>query len=140
MIASDQTFDLNLGEIISVGTGEHFLDVVQIRHHGDNVVLDVAKIETDVAARGDRVLLVAPLGEAFDHVGFATQETHHVEDALAGFADPLEEPGEVVFARNEYLVFDCFRFMFGVTDHRGEGIDNVVTGRDISVAGVESRG
>ena len=50
----------------------------------DDVVLDVGEVETDVAARSDRVRFVALFREAADDVCFASQQA---QERHNGFCD-----------------------------------------------------
>ncbi|KAJ8104979.1 hypothetical protein OPT61_g10459 [Boeremia exigua] len=70
-VALDDLIDGDLGEVVGVCAAEHLLEVGQVGHHGDDVVLDVAEVQADVAAGRDAVGFVAALGEALDDVGFA---------------------------------------------------------------------
>lgn len=105
---------------------EQFLHVAEIRHHGHDMVLHVAEVETDFATRGHAVGFVAAFGEALDDVRFAAEQTHEGHDFLAAVADLAEERGEVVRAGDEDLVFDGFGFGFDAVDGRAEGVDYVV--------------
>lgn len=116
-----------LGEIIAVRATEHLLKVPQVGHHGDDVILDVTQIQTNVHARGDVVVLVAALCEAAQDVCFAAEELHQGHDGLADVADGAEEVVHVVCAGDEDLVFDVVGFGFDLVDQWGEGVDNVIT-------------
>ena len=105
---------------------EEFLNMAKIRHHGHDMVLHVAEIETDFAARGHAIGFVTAFGEAFDHVRFPTEQTHEGHDFLAALANLAKERGEVVGAGDEDLVFDGFGFGFDAVDGRAEGVDYVV--------------
>jgi len=109
-----------------VGATEHFLEMAEIAHHRDNVVLDVAEVKANLSARRDRVLLVATLGEALDHVCLATEQAHEAHHTLAAFTDLPQERGVIVRAGDEDLVFDHLGFAFGVVDDRPKCVDNVV--------------
>ena len=106
---------------------EHLLEVPQVRHHSDDVVLDVAEVETDVHARGDVVVLVAALCEAAKDVCFAAEELHEGHDGLADVADGAQEVVHVVAAGDEDLVFDVVGFGFDLVDQWCEGVDDVIT-------------
>ena len=106
MVTLRDLIDGDLGEVIGVGAAEHFLEMAEVAHHRDDVVLDVAEVEADFTAGRDGVLLVAALGEALDHVCFAAEEAHEAHDALAALAYLTEERGVVVGAGDEDLVFD----------------------------------
>ena len=58
------TIDRQLGEIIAVGAREDLLKVAQVSHHGDDVILDITKIQTNVHPWRDPIILVATLGKA----------------------------------------------------------------------------
>jgi hypothetical protein len=75
--------DRELGQVIAVGPGQHLFEVPQAGHHRDNVILNIAKIEADVHARGDFVVGVAPLCETSENICFATEKLHETHDILA---------------------------------------------------------
>ena len=105
---------------------EQFLHVAEIRHHGHDMVLHVAEVETDFATRGHAVGFVAAFGEALDDVRFAAEQTHEGHDFLAALADLAEERSEVVGAGDKDLVFDDVGFDFDARDDRAKSVDNVV--------------
>ena len=106
---------------------KHFLNVAQRAHHRNDVVLNVAEIDTDFATRGHTVLLVTAFCEAFDDVRFASEQAHHAEDILARFADQPEHTCVVIVSGNEDLIFNVLRLSFGIADYWGKGVDDVVT-------------
>lgn len=108
---------------------QHLLKVPEVRHHSDDVVLDVAEVEADVHARGDVIVLVAALCEAAEDVGLAAEELHEGHDGLADVADGAQEVVHIVGARDEDLVFDVVGFGFDLVDEGGEGVDDVITVR-----------
>ena len=87
MVALRDMIDRDLGQIVGMGPTEHLFEMAEVAHHRDDVVLDVAEVETDLTTRRDRVLLVAALGEPLDHVRFATEKTHEAHHTLAAFAN-----------------------------------------------------
>lgn len=109
-----------------MGATEHFLEMAEVAHHCDDVVLDVAEIKPNLSSRRNRVLLVATLGEALDHVCLATEQAHEAHYTLAAFTDLPQERGVVVRAGDEDLIFDHLGFAFGVVDDRPKRVDNVV--------------
>lgn len=82
-----QVGEAELRKVVGVRAREHFLEVTQIRHHGDDVVLHVAKIDSDVATRSHAVFCVAAFGKSFDDVGFAAEKAHERHDLLAHLTD-----------------------------------------------------
>lgn len=82
-VAHHDVCHVDLGKVVSVRTTEHLFKVAQTGHHGNNVILNIAKVKSDIAARCDRVLLVATLGESLYNVGFATQKAHETHNFLA---------------------------------------------------------
>lgn len=106
---------------------EHLLKVAEIRHHRHHVVLDIGQIEADVAARCDRVLLVASLSEPFDDVRFAAEETEERHHLLARVADGSKDNSRVFHSRGKDVIFDGIGLVLGFADDRAECIDNVVT-------------
>lgn len=106
---------------------EHLFEVTEVRHHGDDVILDIAEIETNIHARSDVVVLVAALGEAAKDVCFAAEELHEGHDGLADVADGAQEVVHVVGAGDEDLVFDIVGFGFDLVNQGCEGVDDVIT-------------
>ena len=92
------------------------------------MVLDIAEIETDLAARSNVVGLVAAFGKTLDDVGFAAEEAEEGIVLLAGGADMAEGGIEVVGAGDKDFFFNDVGFVFDGLDGWGEAIDNVVTG------------
>jgi len=125
-VALGNVIHAQLGEVVAMAAGQHFLKVAEVGHHGHNVVLDVAEVEPDFAAGGDGILVVAAFGEAFDDVGFSAEEAHEGHDFLAALADLAEERSEVVGAGDKDLVFDDVGFDFDARDDRAKSVDNVV--------------
>lgn len=125
-VALADVVDAELGEVVGVAAREHLFEVAEVRHHGHDVVLHVAEIEPDFAARGDGVGLVAAFRKALDDVGFPAEETHEGHDFFSAVADLAEQRGEVVGAGDEDLVFDGFGFHFDGVDGGAEGVDDVV--------------
>ena len=126
MIALTHVIDAKLGEMVAMAPTEHFLGMAQVAHHGNDMVLDIAQIEADLAAGSDGVLFVAALGETFDDVCFSAEEAHERHDFLAAFADLAEERGEVVVAGDEDLVVDLVGFDCDGADDGFEAVDDVV--------------
>lgn len=126
MVALQDVVDVQLSEVVGVGPREHLLHVAQVRHHRDNVVLDVAQIQSNVSARSDGILLVASFGESLDNIGLATKEAHHVEHALAALANQAEQCNVIVISNDEHLVFDALGLVLSLADDGLEGIDNVI--------------
>lgn len=83
VVAQDKVVHIQLRKIVGVGSAEHLFKVAQIRHHRNDVVLDVAKVEANITTRGHRVLFVTALGEALDDIRLATQETHQAHHFLS---------------------------------------------------------
>ena len=100
--------------------------MAKVGHHSHDVVLDVAKIEADFAARCDGVGFVAAFSEAFDDVCFSAEQTHERHDFFAALANLAEDRGVVVWAGDEDLVFDGVGFELDGADGRTEGVDYVV--------------
>lgn len=67
------TINRDLSEIIAVRARQHLFAVAEVVHHGDNVILDIAKVHAYVHTWRDLVVLVAPLGEASEDVGLAAK-------------------------------------------------------------------
>lgn len=82
--------DLNLRQVVAVASAEHLFKVRQITHHGDNVILNVAEIEADIATRRHIELFVAAFREAFDDVGFAAEEAEESHDGLTAITNGAE--------------------------------------------------
>lgn len=101
--------------------------MTQIVHVRDDVILNVAEIEADFRPRCDGILLRAAFGEAFDHVGFATEEPHQRHNLLAAVANELEEGSEVVMTNNKDLIFDGISFHLNRVDDGYKSIDYIVT-------------
>lgn len=110
--------------------------MAEITGHGQDMVLDVAKVETDLAPRRNLPLLVAALGETLDHVGFVAEEPIEAHDFLPGLAHAPEHvaaglAGSVVTRLRLLLVVFRFRLFFavvifvGVVELQDGGVDFV---------------
>jgi len=109
-----------------MATAQHLLEMGEVGHHGNDVILDIREVKTDVPAGGHVEVLIAAFCEAFDDVGFATEETVERHYFFAGVANSTEDDARVFHSSGEDLIFDCVGFELDFADHRGEGIDNVV--------------
>lgn len=126
MIALRDVINRDLSKVVGMRAAQHLLKVPEVAHHRDHVILNIAKIESDFAARGDGVLLIASLGEALDHIRLPAQETHQAHDSLTTLADLAEEGSIIVGTCNEDLVLNHFRLLFGVVDDWTKGVHDVV--------------
>ena len=55
----------------------------QTGHHGDDVILDIAKIKANVHAGCDFVVGIAALREPSQDIGFAPEKLHQAHDVLS---------------------------------------------------------
>lgn len=53
---------------------QHLIEMVQISHHRQHMVLDITEVESDLRPRRDTILVIAPFREPLDHVRFASEE------------------------------------------------------------------
>ncbi len=106
--------------------GEHLFEVGEVRHHGYDVVLDVAEVETDFTTGCHGVGFVAAFGEAFDYVCFSAEEAHEGHYFLAAEADLFKYCAEVFSMGDEDVVFDCVGFELDGMDGGAKGVDDVV--------------
>lgn len=127
MVALSDVVDGKLREIVAVRAGKHLLEVGETGHHGNNVVLNIAEIESDVHVRRDFVIRIAAFGEAFQHIRLATQEFHQTHDVLTDHTDLPQERMHVIVSSDEHLVFDNIGFLLDVVDNWREAIHDVVT-------------
>lgn len=67
-----------------------FVEVREFGEDGDEVVLDVAEVDDEIAGREGRVpaFCLAALDEAVQHVGFAGEGVREVVYPLAEVVDP----------------------------------------------------
>jgi len=128
-------------------SGEHLLEVTQASHHGDNMILDVTEIETDIHTRSDFVICVATFGETFENISlqiarlalvqfdlkgvicntyFATKKLHQSHDILADHAYLSQESIQVVGPSNKDLIINRICLLLNITDDRGKRINNVI--------------
>lgn len=121
------TVDRQLGEIVAVGARQDLLEMRQVCHHRNNVILDIAKIHANIHARGDLVILIASLGEAFEHISFATKNAHQPERVFANSPDSPEKRVHIISTRNEHRVFDTLRDQLNSMDSWSERVHNIVT-------------
>ena len=116
----------NLGQVVRMAAPQHFLEMSQIRHHGDDVVLDVGEVEADVSPGGDGVGLVALLRKTPNHIRFAAQQANQRHDFLATLADLLEDGAGVLEAGGEDGVLDGVGLALEEAQDGGEGVDDFV--------------
>jgi hypothetical protein len=81
--------DVDLSEVVAMSAGKKTAGIVshvlqltsildlllimtQVARHGDNMILDIAKIHANLIARCNVPLLVAPLRKALDDIGLVT--------------------------------------------------------------------
>lgn len=126
MVTQYKVSDIELGKVVGMRATKHLLEMRQVRHHGYDVILDIAQVQPNITTGGDGVLLVATLGEAADYICFAAQQAHQTHYFLAEATDAWEEGFEVVDTRDEYMIFNCFGFELHVADDWTEAIDDVV--------------
>lgn len=122
------TINGQLREVVAVSARQHALKVTEGVHHGDDVILNITKVEADFHARCDLVVLVAPLREALEHVGLAAEEAHQAHDVLANAAEfGQERMGGLEIRRSiVYVVFQLVCGVFALVDGREEVVDNIV--------------
>lgn len=113
---------------------EHLVKVAQIAHHGDDVVLDITEVETDIATGRDAVLLVAALREALDDIGLASEKPRQGRDRFAAVADLAKKIREIVVARYVDLVLNGVGFDLDVVDGRTKCVHDVITKSQTSAA------
>lgn len=113
--------------MVRVAAIKHLVEMAEVAHHGDDVVLDVAEVEADFGPGRDAVLVIAAFGEALDDVRFASQKPHEGVDLLPAFTDLAEEGREVVGPGDEDLFFDGVGFALDGCDDGAEGVDDIVT-------------
>lgn len=116
-------------EVVAVGAGEDILEMAEVGHHGDDVVLDVVEVHADVHARGDDVVLVAALREAAEHVGLATEETQQGDDVVPDLADAEEEGGRVEVSHDEDVVLEGVHVVLDLPDDWPKLIHNIIARR-----------
>lgn len=126
-IARGDGVDADLGKVIAVRAREHLVEVAQIAHHGDDVILDITQVETDVATGRDAVLLVAALGEALDDIGLASEKPRQGRDRFAAVADLAKEIRKIVVARYVDLVLNGVGFDLDVVDGRTKCVHDIIT-------------
>ena len=100
--------------------------MVQILRHRDQMVLDIAQIQPDIAGRRDPPVLVAPLREPFDDVGFVAHEPEEAHDFFAAGAYAPEHVGLFGFFEDEHELVDGVDFVFDALDERPEGVGDIV--------------
>src|SRR3954451_23462481 len=64
MVTQYKVSDIELGKVVGMRATKHLLEMRQVRHHGYDVILDIAQVQPNITTGGDGVLLVATLGEA----------------------------------------------------------------------------
>ena len=108
--------------------------MAKVGHHGDDVVLNITKIQTDVHPRRYTVVLVAALGEALQNICLASQKTQQTHDILAEDTNLSQESVCIIGTSDEYLIFNGIGIQLNPVNDWGEGIDDVVTFEFISAS------
>ena len=129
VVALFDVFNGQLSEIIAVRSRQHLLEMSQVGHHGNNVILNVTQVESDVHSRSDSVIGVAALGETSEDICLSTQQLHETHDVLPSHADLAKEGLHVIIARYEDLIFNDIGLTLDLVDNGSKGIDDIVTAR-----------
>ena len=101
--------------------------MTKVAHHSHHVILDVAKIQTNVSARGDAILLIAAFSKTFDDIGLPAEKAHQGHHFLTAEPNLAQKLGEIITSSNKDLVFDRISFNLDFVDWWSKGINNVVT-------------
>lgn len=117
-------------QAVRLRAADDLVEVRQVRHGGDQMVLHVTEVHEEVAVGEDRVLVfcLAALHEAVQDVALAVEAVHEVGDFLAEVIDARDEDFGVVDAGDEDLVLDRFGFEGGGAHEGFEAVDDVVAG------------
>jgi hypothetical protein len=127
MIALSDVVDRKLCEVIAMSSRKHFFEMRQTGHHGNNVILNVTKIKSNIHARCDFVVGVASLRKTPQDVGFASEKLHQAHDVLANHANSAQERMHVIITSNKNLVLDRIRFIFNLLNNWRERIHDIIT-------------
>ncbi len=127
MITLRDVVDRKLGKVIAVRAGQHLLEVSQTGHHGHNMILDIAKIESNVHTRSDLIICVASLRKASQDVCFATEEFHQTHHVLANHSNLPEETMHIIISSDENLILNKIGLLLNLGDNGRKRIDNVIT-------------
>lgn len=108
--AQPHVMHTRLREEIRLQSAGDFVEMGEFREDRDEVVLDVAEVDDQIASREGRVppFRLAALHEPVQHVGFAGERVREVVDAFAGVVDLQHQGRHVVVACDVDLVLDCF--------------------------------
>lgn len=112
--------------------------MAEVGHHGDDVVLDIAQVKTNVHAWRDLVVLVAALGESLEDIGFATNEAHESDDIPPGTAGSSQKVFGVILTDHKDRVLDRIYFSLDAMNDGEEAVYYVVTAAN--AVGVSGRG
>ncbi len=107
--------------------GQHLLEVSQTGHHGDNVILDIAKIESNVHTWSDLIIGVASLRKASQDVCFATKEFHQTHYVLANHSNLPQEAIHIIISSDEDLILNKICLLLNFGDNGRKRIYDVVT-------------
>ena len=113
--AQPQVIDTKLGKELGLGPGDDLVDMRQVRHGRDQVVLHVTQVHDQVAFGKHGVLVfgLAPLDEGIEDVVLPVETADQLGNFLAQKVDARDQEPEVVRPCDEYLVFDGFGFTLG---------------------------
>lgn len=137
VVAQRNVGHVQLSQIIGVRTAEHLLEVCQVGHHGHDVILNITQIKANVTTRSHRVLFIAALGKSANDVRLAAEKAHQTHDFLAQTTNPREERLKVIDSCDEDVVFDRLGLKLHIVNHRTEAIDDVITGKVVSILGAD---
>ena len=106
--------------------GEHLLEMSKTGHHGDYVILDVAKIKSNVHPRCDFVVCIAALCETSENICLPTQKLHQPHNVFANHANLTQKRVHVVVPGNEDFVLDHIRLMLNACYNWSKRVNNVI--------------
>lgn len=113
--------------MIGVAAIKHLIEVGQVAHHRNHMVLNITQVKPDLGARRNTVLIIATFGKPFNNVGFSSQKTHKRINFFATLANLAEKGRKVVVAGDKDLFFDGIGFTLDVGDNGTKGIDNIIS-------------
>lgn len=124
--------DGKLSQVVTVGARQNLFKVAEVGDHGDDVILYIAEIKSNVHSRCDLVVLIATLGKASQDISFASKKAHESHGVLAHSANRPQELVRIVLAGYEDAVLNGVSLQFDVADDWGKAIHDIVTIKQIS--------
>lgn len=121
-----------LSQTIRLRSTNDLIDVSKSRQRRDQMILNIAEVQKQIAVREDRVLIgrLAALHKSIQNVNLAMETADDVCYLLAKNVDLWYQGLGIIDAGDEYLVLNCFGFTLCIAGIWLEAVYDVVSVED----------